>query len=131
MITKGIIKEVSDTGIRVSVPALGQLEDNLNFDFKKLPYATVCTLPGVHPNYRVGDVVYVGMEDDNLFKPVILGSLPSRHTSNSDMSIGELDVSVSCKLPKLTKLGGTELYTSLTELNDALILLSDICDNVF
>ena len=41
----------------------------------ELNWASVVCIPGLDVEYRVGDVVIVGFEDNDLGKPIVLGYL--------------------------------------------------------
>lgn len=77
MITKAIVEEiVSETQARVRIPILHKISTSSSATpFNELPIATICTLPGIHIKYDVGDVVYVSYEDNLSSKIVILGEL--------------------------------------------------------
>ena len=78
MITKAIIEQITDDGyhFRVRIPILHKIEDAPGATpFKELPIALMCYAPGCKPNLSVGDVVYVGFENNQYSEPVILGML--------------------------------------------------------
>ena len=128
MITKGIIREIIGNKFIVSVPALGQLEDNLNIDIDSLPIAQISLQPGNKPNYVIGDIVYVGIEDNNLFRPIILG-LVSDKNSCTDMNAGQLNVQVEAILPFDTTVGKLHIGRLIDKLDATLIELTEICNN--
>ena len=130
MVTKGVIKEVRGHKAVVSIPALGQSDMNLNIDRSSLPVAQVMGQPGVTYVYEVGDVVYIALEDDNIFKPVILGVLPGASSSMSDSIVGELSVKVSAELPSETTVGGVNLTELMSSLSTSLYELSETCNNL-
>lgn len=73
MLTKGKIIEIlwDINRIKVEVPlftAAGSTE-------KSVMNATAIVTPGVTDFYKVGDVVYIGFENDEVDRPVILGKL--------------------------------------------------------
>lgn len=129
MITKGIIREIIGNKFIVSVPALGQLEDNLNIDVDSLPIAQISLQPGNKPNYIVGDIVYVGIEDNNLFKPIILG-LVSDKNSCTDTNVGQLNVQVEATLPFDTTIDKIHIGQLVDKLDATLIQLTEICNNI-
>lgn len=132
MITKGIVRQILDKDhVRVSVPALGQLEDNPNFNLEKLPVAQLCSIPGITASYRLGDVVYVELEDDDLFRPVILGGVSDKMTSRSDATFNEISVRSMAALPQNQKTGDMTIISAFEDVNEALIELADICNRTF
>lgn len=130
MITKGIIKKVEGYKAVVSIPALGQSDMNLNLDTSSLPKAQVMSQPGMSPVYNVGDVVYIALEDNNIFKPVILGILPATSSSKSDFDIGELVANVSASLPSSTKIGSIHMDELIAALSDTFFSLSEVCERI-
>ena len=77
MITKAYIQEVvSPQLVRLRIPLYhkpsgvnGALSNDL------LPYACLNTISGVTINPAVGDVVIVAFEEDDLYKPIVMGYL--------------------------------------------------------
>ena len=109
MITKAYIIDIIDKyRARVRIPIYNKAyasptatpTDNLSI-------ATICTLPGVIPNYKVGDVVYVAFEEDIVSKPVILGLLCyiDMEKSSSDATFSNMQVGSSAALPQQTSVG--------------------------
>lgn len=74
-----------------------------------LPIASVCYLPGIIPNYAVGDIVFVDFENNDLSFPVILGKLlcdeNNAEESISDITTRSLKVEVDTKLSEDIKIG--------------------------
>lgn len=72
-------------------------------------YATLCYNPGAENGYRVGDIVYVAFENNQIGEPVIIGKLFLNKTQDSENStylIGdELNVSKKATLPLNTTIG--------------------------
>ena len=120
MITKGYVVEIIDEfNIKVRMPIIDAIEgareattnDNLSI-------ATICSLPNISNQLSVGDVVFVGFEDNDIGKPVILGHL-FKQDSNiiSDNSVplynntllngvfGQLFTNSITKLNKITYIG--------------------------
>ena len=58
------------------MPTLNQTHGSL-FDIKldELAEATACVVPGVTNQIQPGDIVFIGFEDHDAHKPIILGSL--------------------------------------------------------
>ena len=77
MITKAIVEEIiSPYEVRVRIPLIDR-QDNTTLATKTedLNIATICSLPNCYCNPQVGDVVFVGFEDNTYYKVVILGYL--------------------------------------------------------
>ena len=111
MITKGIVEEIRDTYyalVRLPIYNGVPIASNSTPD-KDLNVATLCALPNTHPNLQVGDVVFVGFEDNDMGKPIILGCLYCENSSNSSASItlNSLEVLVDSHLSAETEIGNT------------------------
>lgn len=109
MITKGIIEDiVSPYEVKVRIPLLDRSStSSLSTATENLNSATICTLPNCYMNLQIGDIVFVGFEDNTYYKAVILGHL-SREASTStyvDLSMRNLTVLDSAKLPSSTSIG--------------------------
>lgn len=88
MIQKAIIEEIVYGGYqaRVRIPRYNKAASSPTAtDTADLAIATICTFPGVHPSYQIGDIVFVGFENDRINQPVILGLL-YRENMGSSMS---------------------------------------------
>lgn len=72
-------------------------------------YATLCYNPGAENGYRVGDIVYISFENNQMGEPVILGKLflnKTQEVENTTYILGdELNISTSAKLPMNTTIG--------------------------
>jgi hypothetical protein len=86
--------------------------------------ATVCSLPNCYINVQIGDIVFVGFEDNTYHKAVILGHMKRDvlSTSYSDISLGNLKAVYSADLPVKTNIG------NITP--DNLLCLSGVSDNI-
>ena len=114
MITKAIVEEIlTPSQIRVRIPTLNAVQGaKQSTPTDELSIATICTLPNAKNLVSTGDIVYVGFEDNDLSKPVILGHL--LRTPNSDLfdgtlpdlQIRSLDVQYNTSLPTTTTIGG-------------------------
>lgn len=106
---KGIIEKVeSKYSYKVRIPIYHKVENTPGaVDTADLPIAPVCTLPGVDPSYKVGDIVWVDFENDEIGMPIIVGVLYRQDipSSTSDIRCDSIDVSVDTKLPVSTKIG--------------------------
>ena len=109
MITRGIVEKIYDkNSIAVRIPIFDSsatASDRTPTD--SLGVASICTLPNSIPNVRIGDVVYVGFENDDISQPVILGYvyIDSEYSTRQGLSLQSLDVVSSAKLPKETIIG--------------------------
>lgn len=107
MVSKAIIEEVTHYGAKVRIPTIHKSSFATGADsIYHLDEALICSLPGVKPNFQVGDVVYVAFEEDNTSTPVILGMLnSSKSDSYCDMKASSLEVVVNASLPHDTAIG--------------------------
>lgn len=90
MLTKAIIESLPGSNSNkflIRIPVLAKA--GITNDPASLMEATLCYNPGLVDNYQVGDVVFVGFEDNKLNKPIILGKL---YTNNPTLGIGSLRV---------------------------------------
>lgn len=103
MLTKGIIvKNIDEYCSQVRIPiyhkakeSAGAIPDN------NLPIAYYCMPPGIKPEFKEGEVVWVDFELDDKSSPVIVGSLVSpSNTSSSDIRAVSLQVEVNSNLPE-------------------------------
>lgn len=121
MITKGIVySQVEGTNLfKVRIPIFDGIEgSSTSTDNDLLASATLCTLPNVDNVVSPGDIVYVGFENNDIGKPVILGQLyqkPSKTNTCIDITLRSLVVEdkknkqVSlAKLPSDTTIGSTK-----------------------
>jgi hypothetical protein len=108
MITKAIVEEIiSPYKVRVRIPLLDRpTHTPLSTKTQDLNTATICTLPNCYINLQVGDVVFVGFEDNTAYKAVVLGHLCKEAvTTYADMILNTLEVNVAAKLPANTSIG--------------------------
>lgn len=107
MITKGFIEEiVSPYEVRVRIPTLDRsLTSSIATATEDLNIATICTLPNCYVNLQVGDVVFVGFEDNTYYKAVILGHLcrDEASTTYADLILGNLTVKNGFKIGDITQ----------------------------
>ena len=104
MITKAIIENIDSNIATVRIPKLNKSANAIGANsLTDLDTAPICSLPGISPRYKVGDIVFIGFEDGNLGNPIILGNLASANSESvSDISVQSLKVSVDSHLPKST-----------------------------
>ena len=117
MIQKAIIEEIVANGYqaRVRIPRYNKASSSPTAtDKQDLAIATICTYPGIHPSYQIGDIVFVGFENDRVNQPVILGLLYRENmgSSTSDM------VDVLLPTDQLGSINNTyELSANLSDIN--------------
>lgn len=116
MITRAYITEViTSKKVRVRIPIYDRVEKaGLSVSNDDLSIATICTPPNMVYNPQVGDVVFVGFEDNDMGKPVVVGYLLSA-SQRSDLETTEtsapevdalfLSVSKNATLPYNTNIG--------------------------
>lgn len=118
MITKGIVEDIINPySVKVRLPLLDGIKGGKqSVSTADLSPATICSLPNSANNISVGDIVFVGFEDYDISKPVILGHL-YRETGDStliDASFRQLSTSSTTKLSKYTSIGdisSDEIFT--------------------
>jgi hypothetical protein len=132
MITKGIIKavNVNSNTYSVRIPyfempgAIGKGTVNgSTYD------ATLCCVPGILESYKVNDVVFVGFEDHQGAKPIILGRLYVNRNDKDHRGayrVDSLDVEKYASLPTNTTIGGVSISKILEYMRN----LSNISDTV-
>ena len=126
MITKAIVEEIiSPYQVKVRIPTLDRVsssavstsKDNLNI-------ATICSLPNCYINLQVGDIVFVGFEDNTYYRAVVLGHLcrDALTDTYADVSFRSVDVKGEATLPYYTTIG------NLT--SEELSRLSGVSENI-
>lgn len=105
MITKAEIKSINPEGNRcvVSMP----LFQTASSPWPVLIEALVCITPGFYNNLFVGDIVFVGFEENALEMPIILGKLYTGGNKEKDTPGGagvldDLVVRTTAKIPATT-----------------------------
>lgn len=120
MITKAIVEKVIDNyNIRIRVPSLDRTyQSSVYTNNEDLNVAVVCTLPGCDPNIKVGDVVFVSLEDTEDDRAVILGYLYRTKKTETlcDMLLSKLNVEDVAVLPEDTTIGNVSSF-ELQQLN--------------
>ena len=111
MITKGIIKELpvgDNNKYIVEIPifsSAGMTKNDLDASYME---ATLCYQPGILNSFNVGDVVFIGFEDNKKYKPIILGKLFLYEDVNDNRGyalLQNLEVNGNSILSKDTSLG--------------------------
>ena len=114
MITKAIVEKVIDNyNIRVRVPSLDRTyQSSVYTNNEDLNVAIVCTLPGCDPNIKVGDVVFVSLEETEEDRAVILGYLYRTKKTETlcDMLLSKLNVANVAVLPEDTTIGNVSSF---------------------
>ena len=114
MITKAIVEKVIDNyNIRIRVPSLERTyQSSVYTNNEDLNVAIVCTLPGCDPNIKVGDVVFVSLEDTEEDRAVILGYLYRTKKTETlcDMLLSKLNVADVAVLPEDTTIGNVSSF---------------------
>lgn len=109
MITRGIIEEVKNKYlIKIRIPILNRTNlSNVRTPTDNLNEGVICTMPNFDPNVKVGDVVIVGFEDNDLGKPIVLGYLYRKNMGETlaDLTIGNFEVKGSTKLGENASIG--------------------------
>lgn len=133
MITKGIVEELLNNKVRVRLPIYDGISGSSNSTKKNdLSLATICSLPNTTTLLNVGDIVWVGFEDNDNNKPVVLGHLyNSKSDTYASLNLGMLVTNSTTHLNKDTSIGkvkaneiealsGTKynIQSQINELND-------------
>lgn len=109
MITKAIVEEIiSPYQVRIRIPLLdGVLASPMSTKQDSLNTATICTLPNCYMNIQVGDIVFVGFEDNTYYKAVVLGHLSREAMTDTyaDVTFRNLQILDSATLPTETSIG--------------------------
>lgn len=135
MITKGIIEEIlSPYSAKVRLPIFDSIKDAQNsVSTDNLRIASICSLPNCTNLLGVGDIVFVGFEDDDLGKPIILGNLVREQSSlaNPDISGYSIKIDKSVKIPSTIVVDNTnsidlsQLYGLKCNVQTSIDALSD------
>lgn len=115
MITRAIINKIDyeSNKIRVRIPIYdGAQNSQESTSDDDLSWASVLCIPGLTIGYKIGDIVIVGFEDDDIGKPIILGYLrlvngesdEARISANlNNLTVNDkLSTSTNVKFGKLT-----------------------------
>lgn len=132
MITKGIVEEIiSPYEVRVRIPILDRSPtSSIATSTENLNIATICALPNCYINLQVGDVVFVGFEDNTYYKAVILGHLcrEASSTTYADLILGNLTVKDSVRLGEVTQFEINQLIGVRDNLQNQIDNLSEKID---
>ena len=109
MIAKGIVEKIySPNKYAVRIPIFDKsTTDNGRTPTDQLGVAQICTLPNCTPNVRVGDVVFVAFENNDISSPVIIGYmyLDKEYMTRQGISAESIEVVSTAKLPQQTTIG--------------------------
>lgn len=109
MIARGIVEKILDNKeILVRVPLLNKSANAPGATpTEELDPAVVCNMPNCSVSVKVGDIVFVGFENNDYSKPIILGYLFSDSGNASQLNIeaDTLTVNSKVKLPADTSIG--------------------------
>lgn len=109
MITKGIVEQiVDDYTYKVRLPLYDGITSAPTFtSTDDLNISTVNCPPNCRYNLHIGDIVFVGFEDNDMGKPIILGFLYSDKSMSTscDLTLNSLIVKVNTKLSDDTSIG--------------------------
>lgn len=121
MITRAVIEDIDykNNKIKVRIPILDGIADSKGSTPKtELNWASVVCIPGLDIEYRVGDVVIVGFEDNDLGKPIVLGYLKLALSYTVDQLRGAGEFGASLNDPT-DRLAGNFKTLKATESFDA------------
>lgn len=113
MITRALVEDVDYTAnkLKVRIPILDGMRFNQDgLSNAELNWAAVLCIPGLEIEYKVGDVVVVGFEDNDIGSPIVLGYLKLTGVqleSRLHGSFKDLEVTESFTAPTNTKIGKT------------------------
>lgn len=109
MIARGIVEKILDNKeILVRVPLLNKSANAPGATpTKELNPAVICNMPNCSISVKVGDIVFIGFENNDYSKPIILGYLFSDSGNASQLNIeaDTLTVNSKVKLPADTSIG--------------------------
>lgn len=122
MITKAVIKNIpsENSGIyRVYIPYYRKANDSesdATYD------ATRCIIDGFYDDLNVGDVVYVGFEDNQFDHPIILGKLFTNGNTKvtTRLNVNSLKVNEKTSLSDDVSVGKSDLSRLITKINNIL-----------
>lgn len=109
MIARGIVEKIYEPNkVAVRIPVFDKSStSNSRTPTDQLGVASICVLPNCIPNVRVGDLVYVGFENNDVSSPVIIGYMyiDKDYLTKQGLSANSLVVDSSAILPEQTTIG--------------------------
>lgn len=133
MIQKGIIAQVIDKyNYKVRIPKYDKIQSaTYSVKTDDLASGIVCTIPGIDIAYSVNDVVLISFENGEISKPIILGLLYRNQTSDSDISVGNVDSSLTSIRDNIDKINNTNVYTHVKYSNDNGLTFTSLFSNKY
>lgn len=102
MLTRAYVEEIDyqSAKLRVRIPTLnGIKESTTSTPSDQLEWASMLQIPGLDIEYKIGDVVVVSFEDNDLSSPIVLGFLKlsenSGRSPTSRLHITSVDLAVT------------------------------------
>lgn len=126
MITKAYVEEkVDNYKYRVRIPLFDRTNEATYYtQFEDLSVATACVPKGINNSIEVGDVVFLGFEDNDASQPIILGQLYREalvKDPNTFANLLSLKVQQNAQLPVDTTIGNinyNQLHLALDTIQD-------------
>lgn len=111
MITKAVVESIIGNKAVVRIPIIDKLAEAKGATkFKDLSTATICSLSNIGNPVSIGDVVYIGFEDHEAGRPIILGKLYTGTLSsdNPDINARIFNTTSTTKLYEDTYIGNVK-----------------------
>ena len=110
MVTRGIVEAVlNEYSYKVRIPIFDRIEaDAEHTDYNSLSTAVASIPKGLNNSIKVGDVIFLTFENNNLTEPIIIGQLYREAITNdvtAAFSGRYLEITDEAKLPSNTTIG--------------------------